>query len=120
MTALFAALAVFPYAFGIVSADGTVVLSLSSQTQTVNPGDTITINVTCDEFDSITTFGPVLITYDDTQFDFVSVTPADVLSGYNFTIDSEEPGSITVSSSFVEVIDEETGNMPITSSTQPP
>ena len=110
MTALFAALAVLPYAFGIVRADGTVVLSLSTQTQTVNPGDTITINVTCDEFDSITTFGPVLITYDDTQFDFVSVTPADVLSGYNFTIDSEEPGSITVSSAFVEIIDEETGN----------
>lgn len=110
MTAVFAALAVLPYAVGIVNADGSVVLSLTTQTQTISPGDIININIVCDEFDSITEFGPVMITYDEEQFDFVSVTPADVLSGYNFTIDSEEEGTVTVSSSFVEVIDEETGN----------
>ena len=110
MTAVFAALAVLPYAVGIVNADGSVVLSLTTQTQTISPGDIININIVCDEFDSITEFGPVMITYDEEQFDFVSVTPADVLSGYNFTIDSEEAGTVTVSSSFVEVVDEETGN----------
>ena len=110
MTAVFAALAVLPYAVGIVNADGSVVLSLTTQTQTINPGDIINFNVVCDEFDSITEFGPVIISYDEEQFDFVSVTPADVLSGYNFTIDSEEAGTVTVSSSFIEVVDEETGN----------
>ena len=33
MTAVFAALAVLPYAFGVVNADGSVVLSLTTQTQ---------------------------------------------------------------------------------------
>lgn len=110
MTAVMAALAVLPYVFGTVNADGSVVLSLTTQTQTVNPGDTVVVNVVCDEFDSITNFGPVIINYDADQFEFVSATPADVLSGYNFTIDSEEDGVITVTSAFVEIVDEETGN----------
>lgn len=95
---------------GTVFADGSILLSLGTATETVNPGDIININVSCDEFDSITEFGPVLITYDPELFQFVSVTPADVLSGYAFDIESDEPGEVRVSADFVEVIDEESGN----------
>ncbi len=95
---------------GTVFADGSILLSLGTATETVNPGDIININVSCDEFDSITEFGPVLITYDPEQFQFVSVTPSDVLSGYAFDIESDEPGEVRVSADFVEVIDEESGN----------
>ena len=95
---------------GYVWADGTITLSLSTATTTVNPGDIININVSCDEFDSISEFGPVRIVYDTDQFEYVSVTSADVLSGYNFTIDTDEGvGEVAVSADFVEVVDEETG-----------
>lgn len=93
-----------------VSADGSIQLSLTSSTSTVNPGDIVSISISCDEFDSVSEFGPVQLSYDPEQFSFVSVTSADVLSGYTFDIDSSEDGTVLVSADFVEVIDEETGN----------
>ncbi|MBR1797363.1 MAG: cadherin-like beta sandwich domain-containing protein [Clostridiales bacterium] len=92
-----------------INADGTILLSLSTQTQTVNPGDIININVNCDTFDSISEFGPVELIYDPSQFVFVSVTPATVLSGYEFTVNDSGSGSVEISADFVEVIDDETG-----------
>ncbi len=93
-----------------VFADGSITLSLSTTTTTVNPGDIVNINVNCDQFDSISEFGPVMVVYDEEQFEFVSVTQADVLSGYAFEIDSADEGVVKVSADFVEVVDEETGN----------
>ena len=94
---------------GTVFADGSIHLSLSTATTTVNPGDILSVNISCDEFDSVSEFGPVRITYDPEQFQFVSVTPADVLSGYEFDIDSDDPGLVLISADFIEVVDEETG-----------
>ena len=108
--ALLACLSVMLVLTGLLSADGTIYLTLTTQTSTVNPGDIININVSCDMFDSLSEFGPIEISYDPDQFDFVSVTSADVLSGYDFVIDSTVPGSVSVSADFVEVVDEETGN----------
>lgn len=110
IAAAFAAVVVAVSVFtGSVFADGTITLSLSTQNANVNPGDIININVSADTFNYVSEFGPVDINYDMDQFDFVSVTPSDVLSGYAFEYDTDTEGVISVSADFVEVIDDETG-----------
>lgn len=107
IVAIISVLSVFQ---GFIWADGSITLSLSTATSTVNPGDIININVSCDEFDSISEFGPIRIVYDPDQFEFVSVTSADVLSGYAFEVENTDGiGEVAVSADFIEVIDEETG-----------
>ncbi len=109
LAAIAASVSVCSVFAGMLYADGTILLSLSTQTTSVNPGDIININVNCDAFDYISEFGPVDINYDMEQFEFVSVTSADVLSGYAFEYDTSVPGSIQISADFVEVTDDETG-----------
>ena len=105
-SALIAVCSVFT---GLLSADTTVLISLTTQTSTVNPGDIINFNVNCDTFDYVSEFGPIDVVYDADQFEFVSVTYADVLSGYAFEYDTSEAGTVSVTADFIEVTDEETG-----------
>lgn len=95
---------------GYLTADGSVFVSVSSQTSTISPGDIINVNVSCDVFDSISEFGPIELVYEPDKFDFVSVTPSDVLSGYDFTIEQTSVDTLSVSADFIEVVDEETGS----------
>ena len=110
VSAAMAALVPLAFYSEYLIADGTISLSLSTQTPTVSPGDIINIALNCDVFDSISEFGPIDIEYDETLFEFVSVTSADVLSGYTTVTDNDDQGSITIESTFVPEIDEETGN----------
>ncbi len=96
---------------GTLFADGTITLSLSAANSDVSPGDTVVVNLYCDEFDSIVRFGPVEVVYDVEQFEFVSVTAADILSGYDVTTDVSDDGIITISGEFIEATDEESGNV---------
>ena len=100
--AAFFVAASIPFALtgGMLLADDSIHLSLSTQTSTVNPGDIITINVNCDSFDSLTEFGPIKVTFDPEQFDYVSVTPSDALSGYSFDIDDSDEESVLVTAEF--------------------
>ena len=109
LAAVAAAVSVCSVFAGSLLADGSVEVILSTQNANVNPGDIININVSFDTFDYISEFGPIEIGYDMDQFDFVSVTSADVLSGYSFEYNTDTADVITVSADFVEVIDEETG-----------
>lgn len=110
ITAAFAAVVTaVSFLAGPVLADGSIHISLNTQNSNVNPGDIININVSADAFNYVTEFGPVEVNYDMDQFDFVSVTPSDVLSGYTFEYDTDIEGVISVSADFVEVIDDETG-----------
>ncbi|MCQ2516110.1 MAG: cadherin-like beta sandwich domain-containing protein [Saccharofermentans sp.] len=92
-----------------VLAAGTVLLTLSTATQTVSPGDIVSFKVQCDNFDYIDEFGPVRLSYDETVFDFVSVIPSETLSGYMFDSNSNNSGIIDVHAVFNEVEDDETG-----------
>ena len=107
---IIAMMTVMNFFAGTVFADDTIEVSLAVSADSVNPGDIVIINVSSDTFDHVSEFGPVVIRYDDSQFEFVSVTPADVLSGYEFDIHSDDPGVVSVSADFIEVVDEETGN----------
>lgn len=109
MAIFIAFVSVFSVLTGVASADGSITLSLSSPTDTVNPGDIVNINVSCDTFDYVSEFGPVQISYDPEKFVFVSVTAADALSGYAFEVNSDEEGTVVVTADFVEVTDEESG-----------
>jgi len=93
-----------------LNAEGTILLSLSTLTETISPGDIININVSCDKFESITSFGPVVIAYDEEEFEFVSVTPSEALAGYSIYTDYSTNGLCEVTGEFDTVIDEETGD----------
>lgn len=95
----------------LVTAASTVLLTISTATNTVSPGDIVTFRISADNFDYIDEFGPVRISYDDTAFDFVSVVPSESLSGYIFDSDSSNSGVVDIHAVFNSVEDEETGNM---------
>ena len=96
--------------FSLLSnAAGTVLLSLSTQTPTINQGDIIGIAVSSDTFDGITQFEDVRIAFDEDRFEFVSVTAEEILSGYDFEV-ADSGGNVFISAAFRDGVDDETGN----------
>lgn len=104
---LVAALISLSYLPAAASADGSITLSLATQTPTVNPGDIVNININCDKFDSITEYGPVEVTYDPELFEFDHLVVPDVYQGYMVASDSDTPGLVTVSLAFVHDTNED-------------
>lgn len=94
-----------------VLADGTVLLTVSTVTETVSPGDIVSFKISADTFDYVEEFGPVRFEYDENYFDFVSVISGDNLTGYIFDYDDSTPGRVDVHAIFNLVEDDETGLM---------
>ncbi|MBQ5422760.1 MAG: hypothetical protein IIU27_02655, partial [Clostridiales bacterium] len=90
------ALIFMPLGMADVRAEALVTVSVSPQKQTIGQGDIIKIDIVADNMPEITSFGPIVLGYDDTVAEYISFDQGADLKNFTYT-ESAEDGVITVS-----------------------
>ena len=90
------ALIFLPLGRADVRAEALVTVSVSPQKQTIGQGDIIKIDIVADNMPEITSFGPIVLGYDDTVAEYISFDQGADLKNFTYT-ESAEDGVITVS-----------------------
>lgn len=89
-----------------VLADSDMVIMISTNDYTVNPGDIVTINVYANEFENITRFGPIDLRFPADKAEFVSLRQPTELSSFVYSYDTDNAGHLIVSA-VDEVVEED-------------
>ena len=90
------ALVLLPLCRADVRAEALVTVSVSPQKQTIGQGDIIKIDIVADNMPEITSFGPIVLGYDETVAEYISFDQGADLKNFTYT-ESAEDGVITVS-----------------------
>lgn len=80
-----------------VLAASKIVLSVETDSHSVGQGNIVTVRVVADNMPGITSFGPVILSYDDKDAEYVSFSQGKDVSGNFFFFETHEKGKVTVS-----------------------
>ena len=74
-----------------------ITLSVETDARSVGQGNIVTVRVVADNMPGITSFGPVVLNYDDEDAEYISFSQGKDISGSFVFIETHEKGKITVS-----------------------
>ena len=83
----------------VVRADESVIVNIRSESsdEQVTPGDIVTVSIFASQIKNMTRFGPLEISYDPVQVDYLSISQPTALSAFSYTVDAGNPGTLVIS-----------------------
>lgn len=80
-----------------VRAASKITISAETDSKNVGQGDIVTVRVVADNMPGITEFGPVILSYEADEAEYISFSQGKDISGNFFFYETQEKGKITVS-----------------------
>ena len=81
----------------VVLAASKITLSVETDARSVGQGNIVTVRVVADNMPGITSFGPVVLEYDDKDAEYISFSQGKDISGSFVFVETHDKGKITVS-----------------------